>query len=128
MNLGGAWGKLPQRLVRLLRVGIPAFRKGTLPFPGVLLEHRRVGLLPRLDTLNSRMDQSRHRRNDSQIGVNPPPDGHSLSSWASNSKPHRLPDARTYGGGGSTTRGIRGGAASSSTLDRKPSGISRRAR
>jgi hypothetical protein len=65
MDLGGAWAELPQGFVRLLRVGIPPLRKGTLPFSGVLLEHRRVGLLPRLDTPNSPKDQCRDRRNGS---------------------------------------------------------------
>ena len=56
MDLGGAWGELPQGFIRLLGVGIPPLRKGTLPFSGVLLEHSRVGLLSRLDTPGSRID------------------------------------------------------------------------
>ena len=43
MDLAGAGAELPQRLVRLLRVGVAALRERTLPFFGVLLQHRRVG-------------------------------------------------------------------------------------
>ena len=66
LDLGGAGAELPQRLVRLLRVGIPPLRKRTLPFSGVLLQHRRIRLLPRLERSNSSTRASRDRRNASQ--------------------------------------------------------------
>ena len=54
LDFGGAGSQLPQRLVRLLRIGISSLRKGTLAFSGVLLQHGRVRLLPRLESVQLR--------------------------------------------------------------------------
>jgi hypothetical protein len=45
----------------------------------VLLQHGRVGLLPRLDLSRSSREERRDRRNDSEARRHPPRNGHSLS-------------------------------------------------
>jgi hypothetical protein len=49
--------ELPQRLVGLLRIGVPPFRKRALTFPGVLLQDRSVGMLAGIDLSQAGVEQ-----------------------------------------------------------------------